>query len=178
VKQYDSIDDMFRDMVPRYKSKSWRMLTVKFKWDRTVAAHMEKISSTRCAKRRNTYLIPGELQRATESIRFGHEKTGHGYHGKRGDFCLIGGRSKNGHLTVFYRRLEMIGGLHYDLAIFREVEKVMGTIRSVTIIALEACVFARRGNSGEKLFAQLNEFYAGRPTAPPCRCPPSNPMAR
>lgn len=149
----------WRDLVPRYKSKSFRDFKLRFKWDLQDEKNVRSISDTRCIKRLSTYIIPGELARSRGSIRFGHRKSGHGFHSERGDFCLVGGSFDKGHLSVFYRRVELIGGLHYDLAIFAEVERTLGRIKDVTIYAPHAFVFALKGNSNEKLYKRLNTYY-------------------
>lgn len=154
------LQDSWRELVPDYHSRSHRNLTFRFKWDRSDADKMANISATRCQKRIDTYVIPGELKRSRGSIRFGHQKSGHGFHKERGDFCLVGGVFDKGHLTVLYRRVELIGGFHYDLAIFAEVEKALGRIKHVTIHAPHAFVFALKGNSNEKLYKKLQLYYA------------------
>lgn len=160
VKTYDDVGDMFLDHVPDYKGRGWRPFHVRFGWDARVARHMEKLSAKRAASRRASYTIPGELERAKEAIRFGVKKEGHGYKGDRGDFCLVGAVKQKKQLTLFYRRLELIGGLHYDLVLVNDIEKAMGEIRTVTIYAVEAKVFALRGNSNEKLYQKLRAYYA------------------
>lgn len=162
IEKYRSIDALFWDKLSTFKGKSWRPFIVRFPWDRSLAVFVERYSPGRCQKRRDTYLIPGELERADGSIRFGNEKVGNGYKGKRKDFCLIGGVLQKQQLTLFYRRLELIGGLHFDMVIIREIEKAMGPIRSVTIMAVQADIFAPKGNSNERLHAELAEFYGGR----------------
>lgn len=162
IQSYRSLDEMFLERVPEYRGYGWRPFLVKFKWDPSLADFMETVSAKRCAKRRDSYLIPGELKRATQSIRFGMAKTGRGYREKRGDFCLIGGAWEEGKLTLFYRRVELIGGLHFDLAVIKEVEEWMGPIKTVTVMAVGAKVFALARGSNEKLYARLMEFYRGR----------------
>ena len=153
------LGDLFLEMVPRFKSHSWNKLVMSFRWDPRIVDFMESVSKKRCLKRIESYVIPGELDRSRGAIRFGHQKSGHGYHKQRGDFCLIGGSFRKGHLTVFYRTVELIGGLHFDLAIYREVERHLGKIKDVTIMADRACVFGLKENSGEKLYYQLRKFY-------------------
>lgn len=162
IQSYRSIDEMFLERVPEYRGYGWRPFLIKFRWDRSVADFMETVSAKRCAKRIQSYLIPGELKRARQSIRFGMAKTGRGYREQRGDFCLIGGAWEEGKLTLFYRRVELIGGLHFDLAVIKEVEEWMGPIKTVTVMAVEAKVFALARGSNEKLYARLMEFYRGR----------------
>lgn len=162
METFDSIDEMFRHYVPVYKSKSYRHLVASFIWDRSVADFMETVSAKRCANRRANYLIPGELERSRGAIRFGLKKEGHGYHGPRGDFCLVGGTHDGRDLTLFYRSVELIGGLHYDLALMAAVENVMGPIRRVNIMTPRANSFCLVGNSNEKLYQKLTKFYAGR----------------
>lgn len=154
-----SLGEEWRELVPRYKSKSFRDFRLRFRWDKDDAKNIFSISETRCRKRLGTYIIPGELERSRGSIRFGNKKSGQGFHKDRGDFCLVGGVFDKGHLTVLYRRVELIGGLHFDLALFQQVEDVCGRIKDVTIHAPHAFVFALKGNSNEKLYKKLNQYY-------------------
>ena len=159
VPQYGSLGEMFLEYVPTFKGRSWTPFAVRWQYQRADYEFVHSISATRCAKRVKSYIIPGELERAKESIRFGVKKEGQGYRKERGDFCLIGASFKRGHLTAFYRKIELIGGLHYDLALFNEVEEHMGDIKTVTIMAACAAIFALKGNSGEKLHAKLKAHY-------------------
>jgi len=94
------------------------------------------------------------------SIRFGVEKKGHGYTGKRGDFCLVGGVVRRKELTVFYRSLELIGGFGYDLTLFDYLADYFETRwEHVHILATKAFVFALKGNSNEKLYPRLREIF-------------------
>lgn len=149
---------MIKGLVPTYKSRSWRPFVMSFKWDQLIANHVYHISPKRWEKRIASYVIPGELSRAKESIRFGNKKEGHGFHKERGDFCLVGASIKGRHLTAFYRRVELLGGLHYDLAVFNEVGKYFD-FNKITIMAAEACVFCVKGNSNEKFYAKLRKIY-------------------
>lgn len=108
--QYESVADMILDLVPEYKSRSWKPFAVTVGWDPGIARFVRRISATRCDRRIASYMIPGELERSKGSIRFGQSKTGRGYREKRGDFCLVGGSYDKGHLTVFYRNVELLGG--------------------------------------------------------------------
>lgn len=102
---YGSFAEFFFDSNPTYKGRHWHPLLVKFDWDPDVVDFVEELSPRRCASRRETYIIPGELERSTQfqtkrgsSLRFGNIKTGKGYKGKRLDFCLVGGRLRAGTL--------------------------------------------------------------------------------
>jgi hypothetical protein len=159
---YERLDEAFRYYVPSYKSAQHRQLVFGFDWDRSIANFMWTISERRCMSRINNYVIPGEFARSRGAIRFGNKKEGHGYHGERGDFCMVGAALEAKRLTVFYRRLELIGGLHYDLAVFREIEDHVGPFKTVTIMAAGAMVFALKGNSNEKLYQRLTKFYEDR----------------
>jgi hypothetical protein len=156
---FESMGDMFLELVPKYKSKTYRNLVVTFPADDGIGAHMRSISDRRCTRRVESYVIPGELERGKTSMRFGVKKEGHGYHGERGDFCLIGGTLNKGHPHLFYRQVELIGGLHYDMAIVDEVRRVKGPVKRITIMAAGANAFALRGNSNEKLYPQLRSYY-------------------
>lgn len=158
--KFRSLGEMFNTLTPEYTNYGFCPFVATFQWDRRVYEFIETVSATRCEKRRQTYLIPGELGRANRSIRFGNVKTGHGYTGERPDFCLIGASCHKGHLVAFYRRLELIGGLYYDLALFAAVEDALGPLRRVTLMTYKADTFTRKGNSNEKLFYKLKEFHA------------------
>lgn len=157
----------YRDLVPTYKSRSYPHLLLKVeKWSNEYGIAVSNISSRRAQNRLSNYLVPEELKRVgarlestdSASIRFGVKKEGHGYHGDRGDFCLTSGAIDGKHLTLFYRSLELIGGLAYDLCIINELSKVLGIEwRSVTIHAARANVFALKGNSNEKLYPKFKE---------------------
>ena len=54
----------------------------------------------------------------------------------------------------------MIGGLHYDLAVMAAVEDAMGPLKTITLFAVKADTFTRKGNSNEKLYKQLRVRYA------------------
>lgn len=157
-KAYPSIREWFIDSAPTYRSRSWRNVVVTFGWNSEIPKFMRTVSDRRCEKRIATYLIPGELERSRGSIRFGVKKEGHGFHAERGDFCLIGAAVDKRNLTVFYRRLELIGGLHYDTAVFQKLVDHFDISR-VTIMAPEVKIYALRGNSNEKLYQQLIKFY-------------------
>lgn len=157
--QYSNIAELFLDLVPEYKSRGYKNLVARFGWSDQVANRMDNISQKRGEKRLASYWIPGEVRQGRSSFRFGVAKEGHGYQGKRGDFCLVAASLQNKHLHVFYRRVELIGGLHYDTVIFREIERKMGPIKTVTIMAAEAFVFALKGNSNEKLYKLLKEYH-------------------
>jgi hypothetical protein len=162
VTRYASLSDMWLMHVKEYKSKAWQPFHVQFPWDRAHAEFITGISERRAQKRLDSYLIPGEFERAKESIRFGHEKKGRGYQKERGDFCLIAGHLKKGHLTVFYRSLELIGGLHFDLPVWAAVEDNMGPINRVSIFAVRAFVFGVKGkvsHTKEHLYEQVKAYH-------------------
>ena len=139
-------------------------------WEPRYAEGIRKISEKRALNRVTNYLDPNEISRVKvklvtkkeASMRFGVGKFGHGYHGDRGDFCLIGGVIRGRDLVVFYRSLELIGGFAYDLCLFRELEKLIDVRwKSVTIMATKANVFALKGNSNEKLYPKLRKIFTG-----------------
>ena len=162
--EYASLSHAWLDLVPAYRSRSYQPLHISFPWDPEYAAWAERLSPSRVAKRRRSYEIPGELDRSTGSIRFGVEKTGAGVAGRRADFCLIGAafHRERHDLTVFYRRLELQGGLHFDLPMFQTIHDDFRTIRTLTIYALVADVFAPKGNSNERLNPVLRAYHEGR----------------
>lgn len=137
-------------------------------WDREIAKKIFAISPKRARNRVESYIIMDEVIRARKkletksnvSIRFGKEKKGHGIKGERGDFCLIAGVIKKTELTLFYRSIEMIGGLHYDQCIILALEKMLNLkFKKIFIMTRDSHVFALKGNSNEKLFKQLWEIY-------------------
>lgn len=162
------IPDHWNTLVPEYRSRVYPGLILRLDWEPEYADAIRKISEKRASNRFRNYVDPEECARAVKkletkgeaSIRFGVSKTGHGYKGERGDFCLVGGVIRGKDLTVFYRSLELIGGFAYDLCVFGELETVIGVNwRTVTIMATKANVFALKGNSNEKLFPKLQKIF-------------------
>lgn len=158
-RKYNSLRDMIADLIPVYKGRGWRNFCATWKWDKRDADFIWTVSRKRCTKRIASYVDDIEMARAPETIRFGVAKDGAGYRGKRGDFCLLAAVYSKGHLTLFYRRVELLGGLHFDLAIIDQIEDIKGPIKRVTIMAVEAKVFALKHNSNEKLYAKLQKRY-------------------
>lgn len=94
------------------------------------------------------------------ALRFGHRKVGLGLHGDPQDFCLVGGSYTKQTLTFFYRSVELIGGLHYDQCIMLAcVEGLQAPVKFIQLVAAEARCIAMKGNSGQKLHAQLTKLY-------------------
>lgn len=162
----DTLPTLHDYLVPEYKSRSYIHLCAKVtEWSDHFGRQMWNLSDRRARNRLSNYLDPAELERVEErlrygsteaSIRFGVSKKGHGYHGERGDFCLTSGVVSGRHLTLFYRSLELIGGLGYDLCIIAELAaQLEREWKSVTIHAAHANVFALKGNSNEKLYPKL-----------------------
>lgn len=161
-------------MVPEYRSAAYSPLVVQIeKWEDKYALDIETISQKRSNNRVKNYLIGEELQRVAKrvsadrdsSIRFGNKKEGHGYHGERGDFCLVGGSiailGARADLTLMYRSLELIGGFGYDLVLVQRLGSMLDLEwRRLTILAARAHVFALRGNSNEKLFPKLQKVFS------------------
>lgn len=155
-------------LVPSYKSVVYPGAIFRLIWNPSYAEEIQKISTKRATNRFANYVDPIEMARAQKklmtkgeaSVRFGVAKTGHGYKGERGDFCLVGGVIRGRDLTVFYRSLELIGGFAYDLCLFHEVESLIGVSwKTVTIMATKANVFALKGNSNEKLYPKLVKIF-------------------
>lgn len=166
-----TIPDFFSTYVPRYESVNYGRFIQTIAWDRRYAARIAAISPKRTNNRIGNYLIRDELDRVAAklktkreaSIRFGVAKSGHGYDGERGDFCLVGGAIKGRDLTVFYRSIELIGGFAYDLCLFNELGVRLGIDwKTVTILSCKAFIFALRGNSNEKLYPKLREILNGK----------------
>jgi hypothetical protein len=160
---FRSFSEMWLNFVPEYHSKAYTPFHVTFPWNSLLANLPYKISTNRCRKRIDSYVIPGEFERAKTSIRFGHEKSGKGYHTQRGDFCLLAGSVKGNHLTLYYRALELIGGLHFDIPVWHKaIEETHSQIRTISIFAAHAFVFGVKGNKSmtkERLYGQVNEYH-------------------
>ena len=157
--RYNSLREMIMTLIPEYRGKSWRPFCVTFPWNKKDADFIWTVSRKRCSNRIASYVDEAELDRSKESIRFGVSKTGRGYKATRGDFCLIAGSLSAGHLWLFYRRIELLGGLHFDLAVIDAVEEIKGPIKRISIFSVEAAIYALKGNSNEKLYAQLRKYY-------------------
>lgn len=165
---FATLPAFFNTFVPTYSSGSYRPLVATIdRWSDRFSPQIRHINAERAAKRIASYVDPLELKRVrtkldskgAASIRFGVKKEGLGYHGERGDFCLVGGFIDGRKLTLFYRSLELIGGLAYDIVLIDALAKRLklpaGSWRSVTIHAVNANVFALKRNSNEKLFPKL-----------------------
>ena len=162
---------VFHRLTPIYKSRKFVPFHVKFQWDRTLADRVYAISPKRAEKRIRSYVSPDEAIRVHDkisenkqsvSIRFGVKKEGHGISGSRGDFCLVAGvLTRKKHLTLYYRSLELLGGLHYDTTLIAFLESTLGVaLQTIEIYAVEAHAFALRGNSNEALYEKLKVIYA------------------
>lgn len=167
IPEFGTYKELFKTYVKGYKSVHYRPFIVRLRWDPSIVDHVRAVSSTRCDKRLRAYIIPGEMDRKvsgrSRAIRFGFQKSGHnGIHTKeRADFCLVGGSYDKQHLTVFYRSIELIGGLTFDLAIYGEIERVLGRVRTVTIMSPTAHVLAlkRKNNpTYERVCAMLRRI--------------------
>jgi hypothetical protein len=169
------IPQAWKILVPEYRSARYSPVVVDIKrWEPKYAKAIRKISEKRSCSRIENYIIPEEIKRVKErvnskdtSIRFGRKKEGHGYHGDRGDFCLLGGAIHGGgyhsgrDLTLFYRSLELIGGFAYDLVLIHHLSEVLELRwRSIRILANSAHAFALKKNSNEKLFPKLVEIFS------------------
>lgn len=173
MKKFNSVGQFWRHYVPAYKSKSFRPFHVEFPWNGLLVSRIKAISERRSQNRVANYINPEELKRARNRIenkrggdvciRFGVAKTGHGYSGERGDFCLVAGVYRAGTLTLFYRSIELIGGFAFDLVLIRHIEKELGVkIKHVEIWAVKAFIFALKGNSNEKLYPKLKAILHGK----------------
>lgn len=170
----------WKTLVPKYESAQYRPLVVNIaSWDDKYADAIEMISRQRSENRWKNYAIPEEIGRVRKklcskdgaAIRFGAKKDGHGYHGERGDFCLVGAAIEGGstrgipkrRLTMFYRSLELIGGFAYDLTLISQLGVELACEwRCVTIMAAKANVFAVKKNSNEKLYPKLWEIFSDK----------------
>lgn len=160
-----TIPEAYDQLVPTYASKVFGTLYLGIdKWDNSFGQKVSQVNPKRAHNRGHNYLDLEELQRAKErlgrgkdcSIRFGVAKEGRGYHGERGDFCLIGGAIDGRRLTLMYRSLELIGGFGYDLAMIHEMCNILDwEPKGVIIMAARANIFALRRNSNEKFYPKL-----------------------
>ena len=165
-----TLSGTWNELVPSYQSYTIKSLWLRgIVWDPRYSVRIARISEKRAASRCANYLDPTEIERVRSrisrgkdaSIRFGVKKEGHGYHGERGDFCLVGGLVEGRHLHLFYRSLELIGGFAYDLCLVQELGRQLGiNWRTLSIVAVRARVFALQGNSNQKLFPKLQKIFS------------------
>lgn len=165
----NDIPQAWKILVPEYKSAQYSPLILQInQWDDRYAIDIENISEKRSTNRWQNYCDPKELKRVEQrlaadkpsSIRFGVKKEGHGYHGERGDFCLVGGSIDGNNLTLMYRSLELIGGFAYDLTLIRRLGMTFDRDwKRLRILADRAHIFALKGNSNEKLFPKLRKIF-------------------
>lgn len=159
----------WKTLVPAYESVQYRPLLVQIvRWDPKYASAIRKISAERSRNRVRNYLDPKELERVRSkletkheaSMRFGVRKEGHGYHGERGDFCLVGAAIDRKNLTLFYRAIELIGGFAYDMVLVDHLSRELDIPwKKITIMATRAYTFAVKRNSNEKLYPKLREIF-------------------
>lgn len=163
-----TIPEVWNRFVPEYKSVNYGQQIIRLQWDPRYSDQILKISAKRSANRIIGYIDSEELSRVSlkleskgeASVRFGAKKTGHGYNGERGDFCLVGGVIRGRELSLFYRSLEMIGGFSYDLTLIDWLIEMLNLrIQTVTVYTTKAFVFALKGNSNEKLFPKLQGIF-------------------
>lgn len=172
--EYDSIGEFWRKHVPAYQSGSYRPLHIRvpFHEVHSLAQRIREISARRSDNRIMSYVMADEMERVRAkissgkrdvSIRFGAEKRGHGYARERGDFCLVGAVYHNRTLTTFYRSIELIGGFGFDLVLLDHVAREL-EIKPLwlEIWAVNAFVFALKGNSNEKLYPKLKGIFDGK----------------
>lgn len=164
----ETLPQAFHRLTPIYKSRKFQPFHLKFQWDRSLADQVYHISPKRAEGRIQSYVSADEVLRAktkldkqSVSLRFGVKKEGHGISGSRGDFCLVAGvLTRKKHLTLYYRSLELLGGLHYDTCIMAFLEDTLEvSLRTIEIYAVEAHAFALKGNSNEVLYQKLKVIY-------------------
>lgn len=163
-----TIPEAYDQLVPTYSSTVYGTLFLAVdRWNNSYGQSVSHVNPKRAQSRCSNYLDREELERTRErlergkdcSIRFGVEKTGRGYHGERGDFCLIGGAIDGRKLTLMYRSLELIGGFGYDLAMIAAMCEILNwQPRQVVIMAARANVFALKRNSNEKFYPKLRRI--------------------
>lgn len=172
-KSFKSVGEFWKYYVPTYRSGSFRPFHARIPYEGIprAARLIRGISARRSENRISNYVDDRELARLNAklsaakkprdfSIRFGVRKTGHGYSGDRGDFCLVAGVYSNRTLILFYRSIELIGGFAYDLVLIHEVCNRLGIDpKFIEIWATKAFIFALKGNSNEKLYPKLKEIF-------------------
>lgn len=167
--EWNGVATMWGELVPEYKSRSYRPLMGKVRMsddDWTICRRLGKLSTVRAQRRWASYIDEDELTRCGErgsdwAMRCGVSKTGHGYHGGRGDFCLAAVVWQKDELTLMWRSLELIGGLCYDLWLMGELcRRLELRPRRVNLYACSANVFALRRNSNEKLWPRMRRIMA------------------
>lgn len=171
LKPSTRLADIWLALVPEYSSGSTRNLLIdRALWSDECADEIRRISEKRAANRIRNYLDQKEivrircrLQKGSEcSVRFGVAKGGHGYGKERGDFCLTSGVVDGRNLFLFYRSLELIGGLGYDLCLIRELGTALDIKwRTLSIFAAHAFIFALKGNSNQKLYPKMRRIFNG-----------------
>lgn len=174
---FEDIADFFEHVTPSYLPRRPSQMHFEYGWRSDLVNVVRRISEKRAEKRVQSYIIPSEIERARGvtkrvgfrpskdglSPRFGFHKSGRGGRAgvERADFCLIAGSYAKRRLTLFYRSLELIGGLHYDQCIIDHVQRELAIkLETVEVFAVQASVFARKGNSNEALHHKLKEAYA------------------
>ena len=168
---FATLPAFWNTFVPRYVSGSYKPLLVTIsRWSDEYSPQIRAINPKRAASRIAGYVDPKEVERVgvkleskgAASIRFGVKKLGAGYHGERGDFCLVGGFVDGRKLSLFYRSLELIGGFAYDVVLIDHLAyELERQWKSVTIYATTSNVFALKRNSNEKLFPKLRKIFRG-----------------
>lgn len=162
------LSELRKTLFPRYESHNYGPIAFSIVWDPQIARSIRDISERRSVNRIANYILHPELPRVERklktkreaSIRFGVSKPGHGYAGERGDFCLVAGIVRPKQLTLYYRSLELIGGLAYDLTLVAYLETALGCcFRQVDFVTAKAFTFALKGNSNEKLYPKLKVIY-------------------
>jgi hypothetical protein len=163
---WKSVGQFWSHYVPSYQSGVFRPLFARIPFEGIPAAarDIRRISEKRSTNRIANYVIESETERVRGrddfSIRFGVQKPGHGYSGKRGDFCLVAATYSSRTLTLFYRSIELMGGFAYDLVLIDHVCREIGIEpKFVEIWAKKAFKFALKGNSNEKLYPKLREIF-------------------
>ena len=169
--------EFFNTFCPEFVGMTYRPLVVRIRdWDgATYAPRIRELNPDQADKRWAAYVSADEVARVAEkltvkdnaSFRFGVKKDGYGYRGERGDFCLIGGAIRKQHLTVFYRRLELINGWSWDAWLLERLHtelKIAGALamgttwRSVSIMAVQADIYGRDGAAAQ--YERLKDLYA------------------
>lgn len=159
---------VFQEEAPAWVSVKKLNFHTIIKCDEELFGQLEVIrglTKRRAAKREESYLIPGEIEAARQrweethepvDFHFGYHKAGGGFFGPRADFCLMAGSYDGTTLSLYFRALNLVAGLAYDLVLIKDIIEMLGVRpRQISIFAQRAFIFPI-DNAGKKLFSQIH----------------------
>lgn len=163
-----SLKQVFQEEAPEWVSVKKEGFHTIIRCDDELFDQLETIrglTKRRAAKREEAYLIPGEIEAARQrweetqepvDFHFGYFKAGGGFHGPRADFCLLAGSYDGVTLSLYFRAMNLVAGLVYDLVLAKDIIEMMGIEpEEISIFAQRAFIFPI-DNAGMKLFSQLH----------------------